>query len=458
MKRLLILISMIFLLAAGSATFLFAFSVYGRQNGTGEEAALRMTDTGEQPDGQESAGGSAEQTEADAARGGKQSATGGISTGLHVDGSESAERTEGDTGRGAEQNAPGESLRTGLNAGEREQENDAFLTEYAYSQLSDRERQIYREILRGLRSFSEKAPVSTEEETEFEKIFTCVMNDHPEIFYVDGYTFIRYERGGVSEGSAFSGSYLYDEQETARRTAAIESKAQNILAGAPDGSDYEKIKYVYEYLVTHTEYRLGAADNQNLCSVFLNGKSVCQGYAKAAQYLLGRLGIECIFVTGTVETGEAHAWNVVRSDGAYYHVDTTWGDASYVIEGTAEEYEGRKPEINYEYLCVPDEQLFQTHTIENVVPVPVCGSMKDNYYVREGAYFVYADMEKAKKLFDAAYGGEHEYVTLKCAEDTVYEEMKRRLITEQEVFQYMHCDGMVAYVCNQKQRTLSFWL
>lgn len=415
MKRLLILISMIFLLAAGSATFLFAFSVYGRPNGTEEETALRMTDGRALPDGQGNAdGGSAGRAE-----------NGGTSAEPQADG------------------MPG---------------NDVFLTEYAYSQLSGRERQIYGEILQGLTGFSEKTPVSAEDEAEFEKIFTCVMNDHPEIFYVDGYTFIRYERGGVPEGCAFSGSYLYDGQETARRMKAIEDKAERILAGAPSGGDYEKIKYVYEYLVTHTEYQLGAADNQNLCSVFLGGRSVCQGYAKAAQYLLERLGIECIFVTGAVEEGESHAWNVVRSDGAYYHVDITWGDASYVMEGTAEEYEGRKPEINYEYLCVPDEQLFQTHTIENVVPVPACVSMKDNYYVREGAYFVYADMEKAKELFDAAYGEEYEYVTLKCAEDTVYEEMKRRLITEQKVFQYMRGDGTVAYVCNQKQRTLSFWL
>lgn len=440
MKRLLILISMIFLLAAGSATFLFAFSVYGGQNGTEEETALRMTDGRALPDGQENADGG--------------------SVGRAENGDTGAEPQAGSTpengGEGAEQNAAG-SLSAESQA-DSAPENDAFPTEYAYSQLSGRERQIYGEILRGLTGFSEKTPVSAEDEAEFEKIFTCVMNDHPEIFYVDGYTFIRYERGGVPEGCAFSGSYLYDGQETARRMKAIEDKAERILAGAPSGGDYEKIKYVYEYLVTHTEYQLGAADNQNLCSVFLSGRSVCQGYAKAAQYLLERLGIECIFVTGTVEEGESHAWNVVRLDGAYYHVDITWGDASYVMEGTAEEYEGRKPEINYEYLCVPDEQLFQTHTIQNVVPVPACVSMKDNYYVREGAYFVYADMEKAKELFDAAYGEAYEYVTLKCAEDTVYEEMKRRLITEQKVFQYMRGDGTVAYVCNEKQRTLSFWL
>ncbi|WWR14864.1 transglutaminase domain-containing protein [Lachnospiraceae bacterium JLR.KK008] len=331
---------------------------------------------------------------------------------------------------------------------------------YDYQQLSKEEQKLYEIILDGLLRSASDVPIPETEEDVFEKVFQCVINDHPEIFYVDGYTFIKYTKGEIVTGNAFSGSYIYDPQEIAQRKEQIEEKVSEILDGVPAaGSEYDKVKYVYEYLITHTEYVQGAEDNQNICSVFLGGKSVCQGYAKAAQYLFDRIGIYSVFVSGRVESGEDHAWNIVRVDGDYYHIDTTWGDASYVADGPGSGYDGKLPEINYEYLCVPDRQLFRTHTIGSVVPVPECNSMTANYYVREGAYFTEADMDKAAGLFAKAYEDGTAYVTFKCADSAVYEEMERHLIDQQEVFRYLHTtDGTVAYTTNEAQLALSFWL
>ena len=58
----------------------------------------------------------------------------------------------------------------------------------------------------------------------------------------------------------------------------------------------------------------GRNKNQNIISVFLNKKTVCQGYANATQYLLTLLGIPAVVVTGTAE-GDTHAWNLVQLDG-----------------------------------------------------------------------------------------------------------------------------------------------
>ena len=337
-----------------------------------------------------------------------------------------------------------------------------MLPEYAYhyTRLSEEEQALYVDILEALSACASDVHIDLVEEEAFDKVFQCVMNDHPEIFYVDGYTFIKYTKGEEITGNAFSGSYLYDREELAQRNEQIEKKVTEILDGMPtDGGDYEKVKYIYEYLVANTEYVRGADDNQNICSVFLGGESVCQGYAKAAQYLFRKSDIYSVFVSGKVDGGEDHVWNLVRINGAYYHVDITWGDASYVAGEADNGFDGKLPQINYEYLCVPDSQICRTHTIDSIVPIPACDSMEANYYVKEGAYFTEPDMEKVAALFEKAYEDGTAYVTLKCADPEVYAEMERCLIEQQQVFRYLQTsDGTVAYTTNEGQLHLSFWL
>ena len=152
--------------------------------------------------------------------------------------------------------------------------------------------------------------------------------------------------------------YLYDSEESMRRQKEIESAAQEWLADIPENvSEYEKIKYLYEQIVWRTEYQEGGTDDQNIYSGAANGESVCAGYAKTMQYLAGKVGIFVTYVTGTAtdpDTGETqdHAWNLVKCDGKYSYVDTTWADPVWTGEGTQMET------IVYDYLCCPQEQLF----------------------------------------------------------------------------------------------------
>lgn len=350
-----------------------------------------------------------------------------------------------------------------------EAEGGSFLWEetyaYAYDTLNEAEQIWYRDMEAILGGFQEKQPLSGEGlsqglgEEDIDRIFQCVLNDHPELFYVEGYSYTKYTRGVRIVSVEFSGTYNVDLETAREKEAQIQAAAAPILEGVPENAtDYDRVKYVYDTLIRETDYELYSSDNQNIYSVFVNHASVCQGYAKAAQYLLNRLGVPCTLVLGTVDTGEGHAWNLVQVDGSWYYVDVTWGDASYQQEEDAE-VQLSMPEINYDYLNVTTEELLRTHAIGGVVPMPECTATEANYYVREGALFESYDREQMAALFSRAAEQGRADVTVKCADEDCYREVLDALVEKQEIFEYLSGQGnSVAYAQNGKQLSLTFWV
>ena len=57
---------------------------------------------------------------------------------------------------------------------------------------------------------------------------------------------------------------------------------------------------------------------------------MCEGYAKAFQYIMNEVGIESAIVIGTGTNSknetENHDWNYVKLNGQWYAVDVTWDD------------------------------------------------------------------------------------------------------------------------------------
>jgi len=344
---------------------------------------------------------------------------------------------------------------------------DELAGHYAYDSLTETEQIWYRDMVDTLGRMLEKQELSAGglevglDESDIDKIFQCVLNDHPEYFYVEGYTYTKYSRQDQLVKLEFTGTYSMTRDEAIKRSLEIKAAAGEMINGiSQDADEYEKVKYIYEILIRNTEYDLTAPDNQNIYSVFVNQASVCQGYAKAAQYLLNHLGIESTIVMGIVNNGEGHAWNLVKVDGSYYYMDATWGDASYQLEDMAEaEMAGYLPEINYDYLCVTTAQITQTHQVGSIVPMPQCTSLEANYYVREGLYFNNFDLEHLRQVFTDAAGQNKTDITLKCADAAVYTQMSKSLIEDQKIFDYLAApEGTIAYAQNEKQLSLTFWM
>lgn len=328
---------------------------------------------------------------------------------------------------------------------------------YVYETLQEDEKKLYDEILEALLIRKQLVKVSTLNVDELNRIFNCVMADHPELFYVDGYQYTKYSVGSIITKIVFYGNYVFSEEEIAAYQKQVTSAINEIISSIPQScDDYQKVKAVYEYIISRTEYSLGADNNQNILSVLLQHKSVCQGYAKTFQFILQQMGMECVLITGRVND-DGHAWNIVKVNDAYYHIDVTWGDASYVLSDTTQQMD--IPPINYDYMLVTDQEIAVTHQVEESFCMPVCNSVKDNYFVREGLLIEEYNIDELREVFDRAYERDWKYITLKAYDEEVYRNLTGKLIDKQKIFELLkEQTKKIAYIENPDQRTISFWL
>ena len=323
---------------------------------------------------------------------------------------------------------------------------------YAYSRLSDGGKTLYVELLQIINKEANDIYVSTKDPDAMQLAFDYLMMDHPEIFWVNGYRYVKHFTydGGIDK-LAFTGVYTYDLNEVANRQAKMQEYIDTCLAGAPSTDDeYFVIKYIYDYLIANTEYDLRAPDNQNICSVFLNRKTVCSGYARATQYLLNKLGIKCTYVTGMADNGSEsaglHAWNLVRCNGEYYYMDTTWGDT------------GIPGRVNYDYLCATEKAMSVNHKLSDRIDYPDCSSTKDSYYVREKRYMSSPDMTQVQEIFAQEYQSGSDNVTMKCESKDTYNSLYEQLIKDGGVYDYLEGDKQFSYTLYEDSNTIAIWL
>ena len=303
--------------------------------------------------------------------------------------------------------------------------------EYWFNQIPSELNETYRELYARLTNYEDAADMYARMDVDnFWKVYYAVLADHPEIFWL----------GDVDEDSVAGTSVSYTDisgkvvkysvasvvpvAERDEMRAELEAAADECIRQIPEGSsDYEKIRFVYNYIVDNVDYDLTAPYNQNVQSALLNRRSVCAGYSRAFQYILHRMGMFCTYVTGTIRDGGDHAWNMVRIDGEYYHVDVTWGDP--LFEG-GEPVEGYR---NYNYLCCPDSVLFKTHTPTpdfNLVP---CTDDSYDYYKLTGRYHETFDYDEIYSVLMNSVWSEEASVTMKFGSSEAYESAKYEMFS-----------------------------
>lgn len=214
----------------------------------------------------------------------------------------------------------------------------------------------------------------TELKRQYQSAIEALIYENPEIFYLDATSmFINIEKTTKMTGVKYNVyidngnklSYLAEgfnnKQEIEAYQIQIEQVRDYILSNLNGKSDYEKIKMVHDYLIDSIEYD-STISRDNIYDIYgalVSRVCVCEGYAKAFQYLMNETGIDNVIVigTGTNSKGETenHAWNYVKLNDNWYAVDVTWDDPIVIGNGILPE------KSKYQYFLKGSNTMNQNH-------------------------------------------------------------------------------------------------
>lgn len=315
-------------------------------------------------------------------------------------------------------------------------DEESLTSKYYYQQLGEEDKITYKEILQGIQNMDETIYIHETDGDSANEMLNSILCDMPGIFWCDGeVSTISFTDGKKEDYAIVKPHYIYTSDEVSEKQTQMEPIINECLVNVPvDGTEYDKVKYAFEYIINLVEYDMMATDSQNICSVFIEKKSVCAGYARATQYLLEQMGIQTTYVYGTSSneiytTPVEHAWNIVQLDGQYYHVDTTWGDPVFTPQEDSPELT-QQERINYDYLCCDDNALFKTHTISSEIEVPACTSNAYDYFIMNGMYYDQYNPEGYQAAMNATISQKGKMTVFKFSSLELYTQSKDVIIGE----------------------------
>lgn len=195
-------------------------------------------------------------------------------------------------------------------------------------------------------------------EIDLYELYSLITRTQLDIGYLDAEINYKLQNGYVTE---LYPKYNYNIYDIERMQLDIQDKkAIHYMIGLnnPYLTDYEKVKYIHDTIITNCKYSESSNSN-DIFGVIFTGEAVCEGYAKTFSYFCNLYNIQSVIVTGTVNN-TPHMWNKVLLDGEWYNIDVTWDDLDIYKDSN----------ISYEYFLISDEEIGATHIIDNLFEYP----------------------------------------------------------------------------------------
>ncbi len=372
--------------------------------------------------------------------------TNGINPG-DVDGENGPSGTPTGGGKPTGGSSNGEALKGPI---DRDSENPSL---YCYNLLSEGEKQVYNAVLQAVENYSAELDMTAFETKldcqQTQSIVEYVRRDYPEnIWFEHGAVYVYDNDTNIVNKIKFE--YCMTRDEALKRQEKIIAAIEPFVSQIRDDmSDFEVALRIYENIIKLVDYDTIGLEKQkksvntdgqpddlrSVYGVFVNKKAVCAGYAKAMQYLMKLSGIECAYVTS-----DTHAWNIIKLEGDYYHLDVTWGDSSNTKKDISSN------EVNYDCFCITTQEVLKlkAHTPDELMPVPECIATKCNYYRRYGLFFDKFDFNRIRSVICDCIESDKLTVSLKFGSEAAVSEAKTQLVDNgkfREAIQYSSLKG-----------------
>ncbi len=283
--------------------------------------------------------------------------------------------------------------------------SEAQLTEeekkhiWSYYHLDETEQRLYRIILNMARDltvgFIDMGYLGKNAAVNVARAYRAVFNDFPEYYWmpvsyylnVDKETkaSLAFKKNDIEDGYGFTKEQIRDNAEE-----FYDSINRIIEKTESAESDFEKELIIHDALCKTVTYDSdfdfdGKNNIYTAYGALVNGRAVCEGYARAFKLLCRYADIKCILITGD-SRGVGHMWNMVELDSQWYHVDVTWDDL--------------RKEPLHTYLNLTERSIRADHDIDisynkadpNLISqgnsfnfyLPKAESTEYNYYIQKG--------------------------------------------------------------------------
>ena len=271
--------------------------------------------------------------------------------------------------------------------------------EHYYRQMNKWQQAAYYAMLEGFRLIAPEFDVPKLDNRELTDIFFRLRLDHPEIFYVNTFS---YRFTNVSDSVRMTPRYMFEKKKIMEHKKALDARIERLVRQAKDLPAVEKELFIHNFITANVTYdKLKKQYSHEIIGPLAQGVGVCEGIAKTVKILCDRLGLGCIIAVSDADPDHGvryrHAWNMIELDGKWYHMDATFDNSL-----------GRYGAKRFDYFNLSDRQIFADHR-PAMYPVPECGDSRRCYY-RENRLALTKAEDVGKRLNAVVRKGQPHFV------------------------------------------------